>query len=74
VSENADNGANPFATGKPVYGFSLDREKRDAFLLKCRDKYGIGGADFMRIVVDATLEDRISIKKPEGKVGVYEND
>ena len=57
---------------KPVYGFSLDKAKRDALLIKCPEKYDMNSASFMRLVVDAILEDRLVIKKPEGKTGVYE--
>ena len=56
----------------PVYGFSLDKEKRDALLLKCPEKFGMNSATYMRLVVDAILEDRLVIKKPKTQEGVFQ--
>ena len=49
-----------------------DKVKRDALLKKCPEKFGMNSASYMRLVVDAILEDRITIQAPEGKAGVYE--
>ena len=62
----------PGVGARVVYGFGLDREKRDALLDKCPRKFDMTAADYMRLVVDAILDDRLTIQLPEGKAGVYD--
>ena len=54
-----------------VYGVAIERDKRDALLKKCPAEYGMNSADFMRIVIDAILDDRITIEKPSDKKELY---
>lgn len=55
-----------------VYGIPMERLKRDALLKKCPEKFDMNSAAYMRLVVDAILEDRLIIVMPEGKTGVYD--
>jgi len=56
---------------KVVYGVAMCREDRNALLKKCPEKFGMNSADYMRLVVQAILEDRLTIDKPKDKTGVF---
>lgn len=55
----------------PVYGFALSKAKQSELRAKTQEKFSIPSTQYMRMVVDAILEDRLIIKKPKHKHGVY---
>jgi len=56
---------------KVLYSVQITRGKRDALLKKCPETYGMKTADFMRLVIDAIVDDRINIQKPTDKKEIY---
>ena len=56
---------------KVLYSVQIERYKRDALLKKCPTTYGMNTADFMRLVIDAIIDDRINIQKPADKKEIY---
>lgn len=54
-----------------VYGFAIPRDERDDLNEHCVQKFGMKASDYMRLVVRAILDDRLSIERPNDKVGVY---
>ena len=54
-----------------VYGFALPKEKSSALRKKCQADFGMPSSQYMRIVVDAILEGRLTIAKPKNHKDVY---
>jgi len=64
VSEKTD-------TGNTVYGFSISKEHASELRKVCQARYGMPAAQYMRIVAEAIIEDRVIIKKPKDKKEIY---
>lgn len=67
VSEKNSN------AGPNVYGFALPKNEATALRKKTQEKFGIPSTQYMRMVVKAILEDRLTITKPKDQEGVYKS-
>ncbi len=56
-----------------TYGFGIDSKERDALVALCPKKFDMSAADYMRIIVRAIIDDRLTIAKPDDKSEVYQS-
>lgn len=54
-----------------IYGFSLLKSEQKELRDLCQKKFGMTSASYMRIVVRAILDDRITIEKPKDIKEIY---
>lgn len=55
----------------PVYGFSLPKQDQSELRRICQERYGIPSTQYMRIIVQAIIEDRLTIEKPNNQKEIF---